>query len=113
MYKIPQFNNQGFPAVGQGPVYKEIARGIGIDIDEYETIKRVSTQVYMSGIRPLSVGISEGIKQNLGGEWFAFVNPIGEDDSYELCITRVKGTDFLTFVLDNTKFQICRIKEYK
>ena len=48
MYKIPQFINQGFPAVGQGPVYKEIARGIGIDIDEYETIKRVSTQVYFS-----------------------------------------------------------------
>ena len=113
MYKVPRLTNEGFPAFGQGPVYKEIAKGIGIDNNEYETIKKVSTQAYMSGLRPLSIAITEGIKKNLGGEWFAFINPIGDDDSYELCITRVKGTDFLTFVLDNTKFQICRIKEYK
>ena len=111
MYKIPQSIAEGFPAVGQGPVYKEIAKGVGIDPREYQTIKRVSIYVYMSGIRPLSKGITERIKAELGGEWFAFINPIG-DESYELCITRVKGTDFLTFVLDNTKFQICRIKEY-
>ena len=112
MYKIPEFVSQGFPAVGQGPVYKEIARGAGIDEKEYEAIKSVSTEVYMSGIRPLSKGISEGIKNILGGEWFAFTNPIGEE-SYEFCLTRVKGTDFVTFVFDNTKFQICRIKEYQ
>ena len=53
----------------------------------------------------------EGIKAELRGEWCAFINPIG-DESYELCMTRVKGTDFISFVLDNTKFQICRIKEY-
>ena len=113
MYKVPQLTIQGFPSVGKGPFYREIARGAGIDPKEYEVIKTVSTQVYMSGIRPLSKYITEGIKKNLGGEWFAFINPIGDDDSYELCITRVKGTDFLTFVFDNTKFQICRIKEYK
>ena len=112
MYKIPQLINQGFPIVGQGPTYKEIARGVGIDAREYEVIKRISTKVYMSGIRPLSRGITEGIKQELGGEWFAFINPY-DDDTSELCITRVKGTDFLCFVFDNTKFQVCRIKAYK
>ncbi len=99
-----------YPSVGQ-PVYREIARGVGIDPHEYETIKRVSTQAYMSGIKPLAKPVSEGIKQNLGGEWFAFVNPAG-DESYEFSLTRVKGTDFVSFVLDNTKFQVCRIKAY-
>ena len=100
----------GMPVGGQ-PVYREIARGVGIDPREYEAIKRVSTQAYLSGVRPLAKPVSEGIKQNLGGEWFAFVNPAG-DETYEFSLTRVKGTDFVSFVLDNTKFQVCRIKAY-
>jgi len=94
------------------PAYREIARGVGIDPRELEAIKRVSFQVYQSGVRPMAKDISEGIKQNLGGEWFAFVNPAG-DESYEFSLTRVKGTDFVSFVLNNdTKFQVCRIKAY-
>ena len=100
MYQVPQYGSMaGFPVAGQ-PVYREIARGVGIDAREYEAIKRVSTQVYQSGI-----------KQSLGGEWFAFVNPAG-DETYEFSLTRVKGTDFVSFVIDNTKFQVCRIKAY-
>ena len=93
------------------PQYIEIARGVGIDPRELEAIKRVSMQVYQSGVKPMAKDVSEGIKQALGGEWFAFVNPAG-DESYEFSLTRVKGTDFVSFVLDNTKFQVCRIKAY-
>ena len=100
----------GMPVGGQ-PVYREIARGVGIDPREYEAIKRVSMQVYQSGVNPMAKNVSEGIKQALGGEWFAFVNPAG-DETYEFSLTRVKGTDFVSFVLDNTKFQVCRIKAY-
>ena len=92
-----------------GPQYIEIARGVGIDPRELEAIKRVSMQVYQSGVKPMAKDVSEGIKQALGGEWFAFVNPAG-DETYEFSLTRVKGTDFVSFVLDNTKFQVCRIK---
>ena len=105
MYQVPQ----GMP--GAGPVYREIARGVGIDPREYEAIKRVSTQVYQSRVRPMAKNVSEGIKQSLGGEWFAFVNPAG-DETYEFSLTRVKGTDFVSFVLNDTKFQVCRIKAY-
>ena len=104
------YQGSQMPGVGQ-PVYREIARGVGIDPREYEAIKRVSTQAYLSGVRPLAKPVSEGIKQSLGGEWFAFVNPAG-DETYEFSLTRVKGTDFVSFVLDNTKFQVCRIKAY-
>ena len=41
MYQVPQ----GMP--GAGPVYREIARGVGIDAREYEAIKRVSAYVYL------------------------------------------------------------------
>ena len=97
-------------SLGQ-PVYREIARGVGIDPRELEAIRGVSTKVYMSGVRPMAKAVSEGIKQSLGGEWFAFVNPAG-DDTYEFSLTRVKGTDFVSFVLDSTKFQVCRIHSY-
>ena len=105
MYQVPSYAPTGLP------VYREIARGVGIDPREYEAIKRVSMGVYQSGMRPMAKAVSEGIKQNLGGEWFAFVNPAG-DETYEFSLTRVKGTDFVSFVLDNTKFQVCRIKAY-
>jgi hypothetical protein len=105
MYQVPGAMS------GSGPVYREIARGVGIDPRELEAIKRVSMQVYQSGVSPMAKAVSEGIKQNLGGEWFAFVNPAG-DETYEFSLTRVKGTDFVSFVIDNTKFQVCRIKAY-
>ena len=105
MYQVPGAMS------GSGPVYREIARGVGIDPRELEAIKRVSMQVYQSGVSPMAKAVSEGIKQNLGGEWFAFVNPAG-DETYEFSLTRVKGTDVVSFVIDNTKFQVCRIKAY-
>ena len=109
MYQGSQY---GQSQLGGQPSYKEIARGVGIDPRELETIKRVAFQVYQSGVNPMAKDITEGIKQQLGGEWFAFVNPAG-DESYEFFLTRVKGTDFVSFVLnDATKFQVCRIKAY-
>ena len=110
MYQVPGFTSQGFPVAGQA-AYREIARGVGIDARELEAIKRVSMQVYQSGVKPMAKSVSEGIKQNLGGEWFAFVNPAG-DETYEFSLTRVKGTDFVSFVIGDTKFQVCRIKSY-
>ena len=98
-------------SMGQ-PTYQEVARGVGIDPRELDTIKRVSMQVFQSGVHPMAKDITEGIKQQLGGEWFAFVNPAG-DETYEFSLTRVKGTDFVSFVLNGTtKFQVCRIKAY-
>ncbi len=105
MYQVP-----GMQMPGQ-PVYREIARGVGIDPRELGVIKSVSMQVYQSGVKPMAKAVSEGIKQGLGGEWFAFVNPAG-DETYEFSLTRVKGTDFVSFVINDTKFQVCRIKAY-
>ena len=107
MYQTSQYVQQG----GQ-PSYKEIARGVGIDPRELEAIKNVAFRVFQSGVNPMAKDISEGIKQQLGGEWFAFVNPAG-DETYEFSLTKVKGTDFVSFILNGTtKFQVCRIKAY-
>ncbi len=52
--------------------------------------------------------VCEGIKQVLCGQWFTFVNPTW-DETYEFSLKRVKGTDFVSFVLDNTKFQVYKV----
>ena len=35
-------------------MYQEIARGVGIDPRELDAIKRVSMQVYQSGVQPMA-----------------------------------------------------------
>ena len=67
MYQTSQYVQQG----GQLS-YKEIARGVGIDPRELEAIKNVAFRVFQSGVNPMAKDISEGIKQQLGGEWFTF-----------------------------------------
>ena len=61
-------------------------------------------QVYQSGVKPLAKGVSEGIKQNLS--WWgmaSFTNPAGEG-IYEFSLTRVKGTDFVSFILNRMAY---------
>ena len=50
--------------------------------------------------------VSKGIKPTLLGEWFIFVNPAW-DGTYAFSITRIKGTDFISFVLDDIEFKGC------
>ena len=76
------------PVVSQ-PVYSEIVRGVGIDPCEYETIKRISMQVYQSGINRMAKNVSVGIKQAHDEKWFSFVNTAG-DETYKFSLTRVK-----------------------
>ncbi len=117
MYQVPQYGWTIFSiyfllkSIGQ-PTYKEIERGETIYPHELEAIKRIAFQVYWLGVKPMTKDISEGIKQQLGGEWFSFANP-ANNETYEFSLTTVKGTDFVSFVLnDTTKFQVCRIKAY-
>ena len=81
-----------------------------MDPRELEAIKNVAFRVFQSGVNPMAKDISEGIKQLLGGEYLTFVNPAC-DEIYEFSLTKVKGTDFVSFILNGTtKFQVCRIK---
>ena len=63
----------------------------------------------MSRGTPLSEICTNGIKQRLGGEWFVFQCDMGNTD-FDFHLTKVKGSDYMSFSLDNKKFEVCRLK---
>ena len=104
----------GQPGYGPGqmgpqPVYKQISCGQGSDQNEFNIIVECCKQAYMSRMTPLSEHCTNLIKQRLGGDWFVFQCDMGNSD-FDFHLTKVKGGDYLTFSLDNKKFEVCRLK---
>ena len=97
------------PGYGRQPVYKQISVGKGIDMNEFNSIVECCKQVYMSGATPLSEHCTNAIKQRLGGDWFVFQCELNNTD-FDFYLTKVKGGDYMTFSLDNRKFEVCRLK---
>ena len=100
------------PQAGYGgaqPVYKQISVGQGIDMNEFNSIVECCKQCYMSRATPLSEHCTAAIKQRLGGDWFVFQCEEGNSD-FDFHLTKVKGGDFMSFSLDNKKFEVCRLK---
>ena len=103
---------QGFgpqPGYGAQPIYKQISVGQGIDMNEFNSIVECCKQVYMGGMKPLSENCTNAIKQRLGGDWFVFAYNMNESE-FDFHLTKVRGGDFMTFSLDNKKFEVCRIR---
>ena len=108
----PQYGPPGYgqpPQYGPQPVYKQISMGQGIDQREFNIIVECCKQAYMSRMTPLSEHCTNGIKQRLGGDWFVFQCDMQNTD-FDFHLTKVKGGDFLTFSLDNKKFEVCRLR---
>ena len=97
------------PGYGRQPVYKQISVGKGIDMNEFNSIVECCKQVYMSGASPLSEHCTNAIKQRLGGDWFCFQCELNNTD-FDFYLTKVTGGDYMTFSLDNRKFEVCRLK---
>ena len=99
------------PQAGYGPqpAYKQITVGQGIDMNEYNRIVECCKQAYMSRATPLSEQCCNAIKQALGGDWFVFQCEIGNAE-FDFHLTKVRGGDYMTFSLDNKKFEVCRLK---
>ena len=106
-YGQPPYGQQ--PGYGQQPVYKQISVGKGIDMNEFNSIVECCKQAYMSGATPLSEHCTNAIKQRLGGDWFVFQCELNNTD-FDFYLTKVKGGDYMTFSLDNRKFEVCRLK---
>jgi hypothetical protein len=59
---------------------------------------------------PLSNGIIKRIKKDLGGEWMVFAS-IQDLKGYDFSLSIVTGNDFLSFLIDNFRFQVCRLRD--
>ena len=116
--QIPQYGQQQqIPQYGQQQIYQQqmqpqnfklLARGQGIDNNEYNAIITSATSAFNARMNPLSTGTAKLIKQMIGGEWFVFVCPVGEQN-YDFSLSVVTGGDFLSFYIDKFHFQVCRL----
>ena len=105
------YGQPGYGQQGPEPVYKQIAVGQGIDMNEFNRIVDCCNYHYVQtrGAPQTAQHCAEGIKQMLGGDWLVFISNLGYEN-FDFSLTRVKGGDFMAFSLDNKKFQVCRVK---
>ena len=106
-YNNPQFSPYNQPYYQ--PVFKQYAVGSGIDNNEYNNIIKSCQQAYQSRMNPVSTNAVNFIKSALGGEWFVCCSNLNQKN-FDFCISSVQGGDFMSFSLDNTLFEVCRLR---
>ena len=92
------------------PNFNLISRGNGIDQREYYIITHAAYDALKMKEDPLSNGIIKRIKKDLGGEWMVFAS-IRDLKGYDFSLSIVTGNDFLSFLIDNFRFQVCRLRD--
>ena len=107
---MPPYGQGGDPNATDIPQFKLIGRGNGIDEKEYHVITHAAANALNAKEDPLSNGIIKKIKQQLGGEWMVFASVEGLK-GYDFSLSIVTGNDFLSFTIQNFRFQVCRLRD--
>ena len=90
------------------PAFRLLRQGSGISPHEQQAIVTTAMMVYMSGISPISNNTASRIKKSLGGDWIVIVYAQGKPIDFNM--TCVQGNDYMYFTLDNTAYQVCRLR---
>ena len=90
------------------PRFQLLRQGSGISPHEQQAIVTTAMAVYMSGISPISNNTASRIKKSLGGDWIVIVYAQGKPVDFNM--TCVQGNDYMYFTLDNTAYQVCRLR---
>ena len=90
--------------------FRLISRGKGIDQKEYYDITHAANDALRAREDPLSNGIIKRIKKSLGGEWMV-LSSIKGLKGYDFTLSIVTGNDFLSFLIKNFHFQVCRLRD--
>ena len=90
------------------PAFKLLRQGAGISPTEQQGIVSTAMSVYQQGIVPISNNTASRIKKTLGGDWIVIVYPQGKPIDFNM--TCVQGNDYMYFTLDNTAYQVCRLR---
>jgi hypothetical protein len=101
--------NPNDPNATDIPTFRLIGRGRGIDQKEYYVITHAASEALNAKEDPLSNGIIKKIKEGLGGEWMVFASVEGLK-GYDFSLSIVTGDDFLSFIIQNFRFQVCRLR---
>ena len=106
-FSTAQTSAYGVSTGGQ-PVFKLLRQGAGISSVEQNGIVSTAMQIYQSQMTPLSNNTASAIKRKLGGDWIVIVYPHGKPVDFNM--TCVQGNDSMYFTLDNTAYQVCRLR---
>ena len=109
-YGPPPFPQQGNPDQTDIPNFQLLGRGRGIDPQEFYVITHSAAEALFAKEDPLSNGIIKKIKEKIGGEWMVFASVEGLK-GYDFSLSVVTGDDFLSFTIDNFRFQVCRLRD--
>ena len=90
------------------PAFKLLRQGAGISPTEQQGIVSTAMLVYQYSITPISNNTASRIKKTLGGDWIVIVYPQGKPIDFNM--TCVQGNDYMYFTLDNTAYQVCRLR---
>ena len=96
------------PPIKPQPAIKLLRQGSGISPNEQRGIISTAVAVYQSGITPVSNNTASRIKKTLGGDWLVIVYTQGKPVDFNM--TCVQGNDYMYFTLDNTAYQVCRLR---
>ena len=91
------------------PNFKLINIGKGIDKTEYNTIVNSANEALKVRENPLSSGVIKRIQSKIKGEWMIVASVKGLK-GFDFTVSKVTGSDFLSFSIDKFHFQVCRIK---
>lgn len=91
------------------PNFKLINIGKGIDKIEYYTIVNSANEALKLRENPLSSGVIKRIKSKIKGEWMIVASVKGLK-GFDFTISKVMGSDFLSFTIGKFHFQVCRIE---
>jgi len=115
---IPNYNyiNNGINQINQinnsinNINYRIIKCGNKFSNNDIKDIINTCNQGYKGREDPLSKWIIQRIKAILGGDWVVFICAIGLK-GYDLSVSLDDENRFISFIIDNFKFQIIKIKD--
>lgn len=90
--------------------YRIIKCGNKFSNNDIDKIIFTCNQGYKGREDPLSKWIIQRIKAKLGGDWVVFICAIGLK-GYDLSVSLDDENRFISFIIDNFKFQIIKIKD--
>ena len=91
------------------PNFKLINIGKGIDKTEYNTIVNSANEALKVRENPLSSGVIKRIQSKIKGEWMIVASVKGLK-GFDFTVSKVTGSDFLSFSIDKFHFQVCRLQ---
>ena len=84
--------------------------GKGLNNNEINIIINSSCEALGNRDDPLSKGVIKRIKNIIGGDWVVFCNVEGIK-GYDLSVSTDDGSKLCSFLLDNFKFQVIKIRD--